>query len=621
MRRVLATLVALSLLMSMFTGVFASVPETRAAGPAAVNLGTAGNFAILAKTGISTTGATHVTGDIGVSPAAASTITGFASVADATNVFSTSSLVTGKVYAANYAPPTPANMTTAVSNMETAYTAAAGRTPGVGPFLNIGGGTVAGQTLVPGVYTWGSNVTITTDLTLSGGANDVWVFQITGTLDIATGKKILLVGGAQAKNIFWQVAGAVTLKPGSHVEGIILAKTNIAMQNGATLNGSALAQTAVTLIATTVSVNPQSPPLGLHLNPLALPLQICRESEVVVDESWTDGTTPFTWTVNFGDGTPVVTGSSTDRRLVVRHLYAAEGSYAIGVTVIDSTGKTGSVSQTVKAVTCNVPDEVYHHTFLVGYPDGMFKPERNVSRAEVAAALSRALGLGWSNTKPSFPDVPATHWASGYIQIMVNEGIMEGDTSGTFRPDAFITRAEAAAVLLRTLKVEPFHNLTVSSFKDVPATHWALGYIESMQKYGLITGYPDNTYKPDAHILRSEFTAIADRALGREISASSQVTGLGDNVRWPDVPAGYWAYLYILEASTPHTVKQANRLNRTIVLKAKTVPLFSDGTSAVTIHKVGDVLTAIVPVDGLRPDGSAPAARKVTVVITTKLAP
>jgi uncharacterized repeat protein (TIGR01451 family) len=391
--------------------------------------------------------------------------------------------------------------------------------------------------------------------------------------------------------------------------------TNTAIVTGAQTDSVPANNTA------SAALNPIAPPLGLHLNPLALPLQICRESEVVVDESWTDGTAPFTWTVSFGDGTPAVTGTSTDRRLVVRHLYAAEGTYAVSVTVTDSTGKTGSASQTLKAVNCNVPDEVYHHTFLIGYPDGMFKPERNVSRAEVAAALSRALGLGWSDTSPSYPDVPATHWAAGYIQIMTIEGIMEGDASGTFRPDAFITRAEAAAVLLRTLKVEPFHNLTASSFNDVPATHWALGYIESMQKYGLITGYPDGTYKPDAHILRSEFTAIADRALGREISASSQVTGLGGDVRWPDVPASYWAYLYILEASTPHTVEQANRLNRSIVLKSKTIPLFSDGTSAVTIRKVGDILTAIVPVDGLLPNGSAPAARKVTVVITIKLKP
>jgi hypothetical protein len=317
----------------------------------------------------------------------------------------------------------------------------------------------------------------------------------------------------------------------------------------------------------------------------------------------------------------MVTGSTTDRRLVVRHLYAAEGSYAVSVTVTDSTGKTGSAAQTLKAVNCNTPQEVYHHTFLTGYPDGMFKPERNVSRAEVAAALTRALGLGWSNARPSYPDVPATHWASGYIQIMTAEGIMQGDVSGTFRPDAFITRAEAATLLLRMLKVAPFNNLTSSSFRDVPATNWAVGYIEAMQKYGFITGYPDGTYKPNTHILRSEFTAIADRALGREISKSSQVTGLGGGILWPDVPASHWAYLYILEASTPHTVKQANRLNRTIVLKAKTVPLFSDGTSIVTIHKAGDVLTAIVPVDGLLPDKSVPAARKVTVVITIKLVP
>src|SRR5664280_1939564 len=142
-----------------------------------------------------------------------------------------------------------------------------------------------------------------------------------------------------------------------------------------------------------------------------------------------------------------------------------------------------------------------------------------------------------------------------------------------------------------------------------------------MQKDGYIAGYPDGTYKPTVNILRSEFTAIADRTLGREISNSSQVTGLGGSVLWPDVPVGHWAYLNILEASTPYTVANAVKLDRTIVLTSKTVPLFSDGAATVTIHKVGDVLTAIVPVDGLLPNGSIPAARKVTVVITNKLVP
>jgi hypothetical protein len=223
-------------------------------GPAPVNLGTAANYAILTKTGISTTGATAVTGSIAVSPAFASSLTGFAQSAPPTT-FSTSALVVGggQVFAADYDPPTPANLGTAVSNMEAAYTAAAGVPAGVGPFLNLGGGTVSGQTLVAGVYTWGSSVTIPTDLTLSGGANDVWIFQITGTLGIAANKQVILAGGALPQNIFWQVADAVTLQAGSQFKGIILSKTNVAMVTGASINGRLLAQTEVALDANAVT--------------------------------------------------------------------------------------------------------------------------------------------------------------------------------------------------------------------------------------------------------------------------------------------------------------------------------------------------------------------------------
>lgn len=226
-------------------------PGTGAAGiglgPAPVNLGTAGNFAILTKTGISTVGGTLVTGDIGVSPDPATSITGF-TLATPPTTSTTAPEVVGLVFAADYDPPTPADLITAVSNMETAFTDAAGRPAGVGPFLNLGAGTVAGRTLVAGVYTWGSNVNITTDLALSGGANDVWIFQITGTLDLAANKNILLSGGALAKNIFWQVSDTVNLLAGSHFEGIILAQTNVAIRDGASVTGRLLAQTAVTLI-------------------------------------------------------------------------------------------------------------------------------------------------------------------------------------------------------------------------------------------------------------------------------------------------------------------------------------------------------------------------------------
>ena len=223
-----------------------------ATGPAPVNLGTAGNFVILAKTGVSTTGTTAVIGDIGVSPAAASYITGFALIADSTNVFSTSSLVTGKIYAADYAVPTPANLTTAVSDMETAFTDASGRaTP---DFTELYAGDISGRTLVPGLYKWGTGVLITgAGVTLSGGANDVWIFQIAQNLTVSNSAIITLSGGAQAKNIFWQVSGQATLGTAADFKGIILSQTLISLNTGAKMTGRALAQSAVTLDANAVT--------------------------------------------------------------------------------------------------------------------------------------------------------------------------------------------------------------------------------------------------------------------------------------------------------------------------------------------------------------------------------
>ncbi|MDP3587882.1 MAG: ice-binding family protein [Sulfuricurvum sp.] len=223
-----------------------NVTVTEGAGPIPIDLGTAGNFAILTKAGVSTTVGSAIVGDIGVSPVATSYITGFGTLT-AGATYATSPLVTGKIYAADMIPPTPTYMTTAIGDMEIAYNAAAGRAAGVGVTnLNRGAGTLAGETLTPGTYTWGGDVTITTDLTLNGGVNDVWIFQIGNKLDLNS-NHIILTGGAQAKNIFWQVAGAVTLGTNSHFEGIILAKTNIAVLTGASANARLLAQTAVTL--------------------------------------------------------------------------------------------------------------------------------------------------------------------------------------------------------------------------------------------------------------------------------------------------------------------------------------------------------------------------------------
>lgn len=220
------------------------------AAQAPVALGSADGFVILAKSGISTTGTTSITGDVGVSPIDSTAITGFGLIMDSSGQFSTSSIVAGKVYAADYAVSTPSKLTTAVSDMETAYTDAAGRT--LPDATELGAGNIDGMTLAPGLYKWGTGVTIPAGVTLSGGANDVWIFQIAQGLTVGNSAIVTLSGGAQARNIFWQVADQTTLGTTADFKGIILCQTAIVLNTGATLDGRAMAQTAVTLAANTI---------------------------------------------------------------------------------------------------------------------------------------------------------------------------------------------------------------------------------------------------------------------------------------------------------------------------------------------------------------------------------
>jgi len=239
--------------MILVLGMNMTAPARAYTSPAPVDLGTAGNFVILAKTGISTTGSTHVVGDVGISPAAASFITGFGLVYTVGDPSSTSSLVTGTVYASDYAAPTPTMLTTAVGDMETAYTNAAGR---VNPdATELGSGDITSMTLAPGLYKWSSTVSIAAaGVTLSGGASEVWIFQIAQDLTVADGARVYLAGGALTSNIFWQVAGQTTIGTTAAMKGIILCYTAIVMNTGATLEGRAFAQTAVTMDANIVGV-------------------------------------------------------------------------------------------------------------------------------------------------------------------------------------------------------------------------------------------------------------------------------------------------------------------------------------------------------------------------------
>lgn len=206
---------------------------------APVDLRSAGTFAILSKTGVTDVYKSTVTGDVGTSP-----ITGAA-------LLLTCGEVSGKIYVVDAAGPLPCAvndapfLTSAVLDMQTAYLDAEGR---VAPdFTELGAGEIGGLTLTPGLYKWGTGVLITKDVTLSGGPNDVWIFQVAQTMTQASATRVILTGGAQAKNVFWQVAGAVAIGTTAHFEGVMLAKTLVAVNTGASVNGRLLAQTAVTL--------------------------------------------------------------------------------------------------------------------------------------------------------------------------------------------------------------------------------------------------------------------------------------------------------------------------------------------------------------------------------------
>lgn len=208
-------------------------------GPAPVSLGDAGAFAILSQSGITNVYESTIVGDVGTSP-----ITGAA-------LLLTCGEVSGKVYTVDAAGPLPCavpdatRLTSAVGDLGSAYDDAAGR---LSPdFVELGAGEIGGLTLAPGLYKWSTGLLISTDVTFSGSPDDTWILQVAGNLNQADATKVTLAGGAQARNIFWQVAGAVTIGTNAHLDGIVLGKSLIAVKTGSTVNGRLLAQTAVTL--------------------------------------------------------------------------------------------------------------------------------------------------------------------------------------------------------------------------------------------------------------------------------------------------------------------------------------------------------------------------------------
>ena len=219
----------------------------------------------------------------------------------------------------------------------------------------------------------------------------------------------------------------------------------------------------------------------------------------------------------------------------------------------DAQGGLGFVNtyteNTYKTATLNKTD---HFAFLKGYPGGGFAPGKNMSRAEVTTMFARLLTEQMEANKSypaSFSDVTSAHWAANYIGYMEQFGIVRGYSDGTFRPNAPITRAEFAAICCR------FEQLTdgTAAFTDVPASHWAAKSIAYAATRGWVTGYADGTFKPGNNITRAEVAAVTCRLLERNADKEYIRAHLKELPRvFADMNEQHWAYWYAMEAANGH---------------------------------------------------------------------
>jgi hypothetical protein len=233
-----------------------------------VLLGTAGNFVILTKSGITNVATSAITGDIGVSPIASTAITGFTLALDSSGRFSTAPQITGSAFGASYKSPTPLTLGNAILDMQRAYADAARRhitsTDGL-ENRNFKVGLISGQTFLKGVHSWNTDINLgVVGIGFKGINTDLFIFQTSGSVIAGNNAVVRLynaagtesttgaTSGAQARNIVWQVAGNLDAGPGSHLEGTFLLATYAAFKAGASLNGRILAQTAATLITNTI---------------------------------------------------------------------------------------------------------------------------------------------------------------------------------------------------------------------------------------------------------------------------------------------------------------------------------------------------------------------------------
>jgi len=193
-------------------------------------------------------------------------------------------------------------------------------------------------------------------------------------------------------------------------------------------------------------------------------------------------------------------------------------------------------------------EQVVHTAYMTGYPDGTFQPNRNMTRAEVAAVIASLMQEAGQQqeieTTASFADVPTSHWAAKAIQQVQSAGLMKGNGNGLFQPHEKVTRGEMAAILVKMKELSTLGKSV--SFGDTQG-HWAQASIDIAVEHGMMKGYADGSFRPNQGMTRAEGATLINRLTGR-----GPLIGITKAI-WSDVPLTHWAFAEIAEATQSHT--------------------------------------------------------------------
>lgn len=257
----------------------------------------------------------------------------------------------------------------------------------------------------------------------------------------------------------------------------------------------------------------------------------------VRDNDWfqRDGWTFQSWNERpDGSGTRYLPGDTFKMPSRNVHLYA---QWARTVADPDDTGVSDWL------------DTSDHRLYLVGYPDQTFGPDRNMTRAEVAQMFYALLREKDVSSSVGFSDVADGLWYSDAVHTLAALGMVEGYPDGTFRPDRTITRAEFTTIAMNfTRGTAKGSNV----FSDVAGGAWYYDFVVGSTKYGWIGGYPDGTFRPDRTITRAEVAVIVNNMLGRAADQDFVDRNVDDLITFPDTTRSHWAYYAVMEATNSH---------------------------------------------------------------------